>query len=57
MRPYTSNSISSYARFYRNNLRTGTLATHRNICLMLLGPPPDMVHSIRLRKTRLSSIV
>ena len=36
-------------------LRTGCLAAHRRHCLMLLGSPPDMVHSCRSRKTHSSS--
>ena len=36
-------------------LGTGTLTTHRNFCLMLLGSPPDMVHGFPLRKTDSSS--
>ena len=35
-------------------LRTGCLAAHRRHCLMLLGSPPDMVHSCRSRKTHSS---
>ena len=51
IRPYTQNSMLTHARQYSGFLGAGTLATHRNFCLMLLGSPPDMVHSIRLRKT------
>ena len=36
-------------------LRTGCLAAHRRHCLMLLGSPPDMIHSCRSRKTHSSS--
>ena len=36
-------------------LRTGCLAAHRRHCLMLLGSPPDMVHSCRSRKTHSST--
>ncbi len=36
-------------------LRTGTPTAHPVNCLMLLGSPPDMVHSPELRKTHPST--
>ena len=42
-------------RIPQSLLRTGDLAAHRLNCLMLLGSPPDMVHSRRSRKTHSST--
>ena len=36
-------------------LRTGNLVAHQLNCLMLLGSPPDMVHSRQSHKTHSSS--
>ena len=37
-------------------LKIGSSAAHDGFCLMLLGSPPDMVHSPPLRSTGLSSL-
>ena len=34
-----------YTRYFASELRTGEPAAHTEYCLMLLGSPPDMVHS------------
>ena len=39
----------------RTQLEIGSSAAHDGFCLMLLGSPPDMVHSPPLRSTDLSS--
>ncbi len=54
-RPYTSKSKVTSARASLPLLKTGALAAHRIDCLMLLGSPPDMIHSFRLRKTHFST--
>ena len=54
-RPYTSKSKVTSARASLPLLKTGFLAAHRVDCLMLLGSPPDMIHSFRLRKTHFST--
>ncbi len=36
-------------------LKTGDPAAHPQICLMLLGSPPDMIHRGELRRTHLST--
>ena len=54
-RPYTPRSKVAPTRYPYPLLRTGALAAHRVGRLMLLGSPPDMVHSSRLRKTRSST--
>ena len=43
------------AAFPRFGLKIGSSAAHDGFCLMLLGSPPDMVHSPPLRSTGLSS--
>ena len=48
--------IENHRRLTRLSLlKAGDLAAHRVHCLMLLGSPPDMVHSSRLRKTHFST--
>ena len=37
------------------NLKTGNPAAHPQICLMLLGSPPDMIHRCELRRTHFST--
>ena len=37
------------------SLRAGCLVAHQLNCLMLLGSPPDMVHSHQLHKTHPST--
>ena len=54
-RSYTLGSNDVPARVPYPPLGTGSLAAHRKYCLMLLGSPPDMVHRLRLRKTRSSA--
>ena len=54
-RPYTSKSKVTPARTSFPLLKTGSLAAHRGDCLMLLGSPPDMIRSFRLRKTHFST--
>jgi len=54
-RPYTSKSKVAPTRSSYQLLRTGTLAAHWGDRLMLLGPPPDMVHNSQLRKTHSST--
>ena len=44
-----------HVRVPQSLLRTGCLAAHQPHCLMLLGSPPDMVHSRRSRKTHSST--
>ena len=36
-------------------LKTGCPTAHPQICLMLLGSPPDMVHRCELRRTHFST--
>ena len=36
-------------------LKTGNPAAHPQICLMLLGSPPDMIHRGELRRTHFST--
>jgi hypothetical protein len=43
------------AAFPHFGLKIGSSAAHDGFCLMLLGSPPDMVHSPPLRSTGLSS--
>ena len=37
------------------SLKTGDPAAHPQICLMLLGSPPDMIHRCELRRTHFST--
>jgi len=55
MRPYTKGSNYVPARIPFSSLGAGAPAAHRVNRLMLLGPPPDMVHSARLRRTHPST--
>ena len=54
-RPYTSKSNVTPTRYTYLLLRAGALTAHRVYRLMLLGSPPDMVHSSQLRETHSSS--
>ena len=56
-RPHTGNSNTHThpAAFPHFGLRIGRSAAHDGFCLMLLGSPPDMVHSPPLRSTGSSS--
>ena len=43
-------SNTASARKPKVPLKTGTLAAHPYVCLMLLGSPPDIIHRYELRK-------
>ena len=49
----SSNKIS--IRKPKLHLKTGIPAAHPQICLMLLGSPPDMIHRCELRRTHFST--
>ena len=58
---YKSKVIHLKIEFYPyaitvSRLGAGIPAAHREIRLMLLGPPPDMVHGARLRGTHPSTL-
>ena len=55
IRPYTSKSSLISGRSSYPLLRAGALTAHEVYRLMLLGSPPDMVHSSSLRKTHSST--
>jgi len=56
-RPYTlTSNMNSYADA-TDILRQGNFTAHELNCLMLLGSPPDMVHSRSLRETRPSTYI
>ena len=55
IRPYTPKSNITAARYSIPMLRAGIPAAHSDNRLMLLGSPPDMVHSSELRRTRSST--
>jgi len=40
---------------HKSKLQAGALTAHTNFRLSLLGSPPDEIHGIILRKTRLST--
>ena len=55
IRPYTSKSSLVSGRSSYPLLGAGALTAHEVYRLMLLGSPPDMVHSSSLRKTHSST--
>ena len=55
IRPYTSKSSLIPWRSSYLLLKAGALTAHEVYRLMLLGSPPDMVHSSSLRKTHSST--
>ena len=55
IRPYTSNSRWTFHAPPYSLLGAGCLVAHQLNCLMLLGSPPDMVHSHQLHKTHPST--
>ena len=55
IRPYTSRSNVVPGRSSYPLLKAGALTAHEVYRLMLLGSPPDMVHSSQLRETHSST--